>query len=305
MSTPMKIKILTGVLLILSFSAFSPISAEPNMSSIDLKKLLKNDFGIDLDIAGGTGGSGDDPIIVLSQSHEEALRTENMALKGLGLGRQVYWRSIGLEPIPSNSKKTYQRKIETIQLTNDQVITQKENYYFSRERIDNPPNPISVFDVVHHDSTTGLVFPYELTWLKFEDHTVYEDPLHGYSVAYGAMGMKSTIYVYPIDDREPSHAEEIKNAIGDVHAMYGSDSIEHDWGGVRNGTEHSDYFFIPKNGNGDTSHIHIRMYQGHFVKIRNTFVDEPVMRKIFGSYMSVLTSILKRSDSDGSSTTIQ
>jgi len=45
-----------------------------------IKELLKRDFGLDLDIAGGTGKSRNDPIRVVSLSDKAASRTEFLVL---------------------------------------------------------------------------------------------------------------------------------------------------------------------------------------------------------------------------------
>ena len=78
-----------------------------------IKNLLKQDFGMDLDISGGLGQSRDDPIVVLCHSDSKAAHTELLVLRGLGKGRRVLWRSVGTHQIPNSAGMMHQIGIET------------------------------------------------------------------------------------------------------------------------------------------------------------------------------------------------
>jgi hypothetical protein len=89
-----------------------------------------------------------------------------------------------------------QFKIETVQLTDTQIITQTENYYFdvsvmiaARQRWLSPP-------VIVHHHVSGLAFHFEIGWLHFDSTVNYESPGLGYSLCYTAPGINADLYVY-------------------------------------------------------------------------------------------------------------
>ena len=51
---------------------------------MNLRDMLKMDFGLELNIGGGFGQHRQDPIIVLDRNHVEASMTEMRVLKALG-----------------------------------------------------------------------------------------------------------------------------------------------------------------------------------------------------------------------------
>lgn len=95
-----------------------------------LKELLKLDFGVDLPISGGFGNSIDNPIIIHRTGINDYVGTEHFILNCLGKGRKIKWKVIIQELINHNNKKVDKIKIETIETTEFEIITQIENYYF-------------------------------------------------------------------------------------------------------------------------------------------------------------------------------
>jgi hypothetical protein len=95
-----------------------------------LKELLKSDFGVDLPISGGFGNSIDNPIIIHSTDLNDYVGTEKLILNCLGKGREIEWRILKQEILSHSEKKFDKIKIETIQTTDSEIITQIENYYF-------------------------------------------------------------------------------------------------------------------------------------------------------------------------------
>jgi hypothetical protein len=95
-----------------------------------LKDLLEKDFKIDLPISGGYGNSIENAIIIHRNEINDYVGTEHFILKCLGIGRRIEWIILGQELVSYGSKKVDKIKIETKQLTESEIITQIENYYF-------------------------------------------------------------------------------------------------------------------------------------------------------------------------------
>lgn len=95
-----------------------------------LKELLKNDFGVELPISGGTGNSIDNAIIIHLEGMNDYVGTEYTILRCIGIGRRIEWETLGQQLMSHNNKKIDKIKIETKQTTDSEIITQVENYYF-------------------------------------------------------------------------------------------------------------------------------------------------------------------------------
>jgi len=104
--------------------------APEDISDINLRAMLKEDFGIDLPISGGTGNSRDRPVVIQYRVPNDYVAVEHTVLRCLGIGRRVKWKLLQQALIEHNGRKLDQMKIETERTTDTQVITQIENYYF-------------------------------------------------------------------------------------------------------------------------------------------------------------------------------
>jgi hypothetical protein len=92
-------------------------------------KLLR-DWGTDPPISGGSGGSREDPIIVTATDPKTVALTQLLALSGIGRGRGIFWHAIGRTMLGEQWPGIEQFKVQTVELTDTQVVTQTENYYF-------------------------------------------------------------------------------------------------------------------------------------------------------------------------------
>jgi hypothetical protein len=265
-----------------------------SMSGALIRNLLKKDFGLDLNIAGGTGQSADDPIVVKSSSESEASKTEFLVLRGLGKGRGIHWRSLGTAIVSSSPGSIIQRKIETKDARPEQVISQVENYYFRRSEAPPSSSPPYADFIAHNDQTISVEFPYELSWLHFGELVDYESrqPGMGYSLAYNAPGIKATVYVYPIADDSLSYMSELTRARSDIERMYGENAIQHEWK-IQDRKDHVLYYFIPSNEPSSISFILISIRQGHFIKVRCTFVDDPLLREVSNDFSESLVTLIR------------
>jgi hypothetical protein len=98
---------------------------------MNIRDLIKNDFSVDLPIKGGQGNSIDDPVIIERVSPiNDYVGTEYAFLKYIGIGRGIEWKTIEQQLLTHNGREIDKIKIETKQITETEIITQIENYYF-------------------------------------------------------------------------------------------------------------------------------------------------------------------------------
>ena len=95
-----------------------------------LKELLKKDFDADLEISGGFGNSIDNCIIIHKTYKNDHVAIEYYILECLGIGRGIEWKRIEQSLLNDKNRMIDKLKIETTQLTDTEIITQIENYYF-------------------------------------------------------------------------------------------------------------------------------------------------------------------------------
>jgi hypothetical protein len=166
--------------------------------TLSLRELLLRDWGTDLPIRGGYGQSRDAPIIVTATDAKDVARTQMLTLRGLGRGRGVFWRKLDRRLLGPEWPGIEQVKIETVEIQADQLVTQVENYYFDTSAAINANKTWEDVTVISHADAVGLLFPHEIGWLHFDRLTDNEPlaPGLGVSLAYGAPGVKATIYVY-------------------------------------------------------------------------------------------------------------
>ena len=95
-----------------------------------LKELLKKDFDADLEISGGFGNSIDNCIVIHKTHAKDYVGVEYYILECLGIGRGIEWKRIEQSLLNDKNRMIDKLKIETKQLTDTEIITQIENYYF-------------------------------------------------------------------------------------------------------------------------------------------------------------------------------
>jgi hypothetical protein len=110
---------------------------------MELKELLIKDFGVELPISGGFGNSIMNSIIIHKADNNDQVEIEHLVLKCLGNGRGIEWEILEVETRSYGKRKIDKIKIKTKQLTDSEIITQFENFYFDiteffwREESDN------------------------------------------------------------------------------------------------------------------------------------------------------------------------
>jgi hypothetical protein len=176
---------------------------------LSLREMLLRDFGVDLPIKGGFGRK-ESPIIVIAKDLQSAVDIQREVLRCLGLGRRVVWRFLEHEVhLPDG---TVRAGIETVSLTDTEVLTTREAYYF----VFNALTPlVAILPVASGctDPRSGLRLPCQLGWLHYEstiDNEVRQPGL-GMSVAYSVFGIKATIYIY--DRRMPAIPDDVRSDV--------------------------------------------------------------------------------------------
>jgi hypothetical protein len=98
---------------------------------MNVRDLIKNDFGVDLPIKGGIGNSIDDPVIVEQVSPiNDYVGTEYAYLKYIGIGRGIEWETVAQQLLTHSGRKMDKIKIETKQMPETEIITQIEKLLF-------------------------------------------------------------------------------------------------------------------------------------------------------------------------------
>jgi hypothetical protein len=163
-----------------------------------LRDMLLGGLGIELPIRGGYGGSREDPIVITAPDAHGVALARLLTLLALGRGRGIFWRTVAQTLLGDEWPGIEQFKIETVRLTETQMITRTENFYFdvsaavaTRQRWQSPP-------VVAYRDVSGLVFPFEIGWLHFDkcENNELASPGLGHSLAYKAPGIICSLYVY-------------------------------------------------------------------------------------------------------------
>ena len=98
--------------------------------TINLREMLKADFGIDFPISGGTGNSRDNPIIIHHRVPNDYVAVEYGVLRCIGVGRRVEWKLLENSLFHHLGRRIEQMKIETKHVADDMLVTRVENYYF-------------------------------------------------------------------------------------------------------------------------------------------------------------------------------
>lgn len=104
--------------------------AQTRGEKINLRALLKADFDIDFPISGGSGGLRESPIVIHYHEPNDYVSVEYNILRCLGKGRGIEWKVIQQALLHIEGRSIDQLKIETKEITEHEVITQTENYYF-------------------------------------------------------------------------------------------------------------------------------------------------------------------------------
>jgi hypothetical protein len=245
---------------------------------MNLRQLLKRDFGIEVLVQGGTG-LADDPFVIEPCSATDATRTQLNLLRGLERGRGELWRLLEAEPVAPAVQRL---RINTVLFTPDEIINETRRYYFDISRVDGVPDAGTPL-IEWEDPRTTFSATYQIGWLHFDRATLNnqsEDVLDT-SLHYSSMGAKATIYIYDSADRlgrELSPAEcrakELENVCDEIRAL--QPNLDAPWP-----VQIAEPFAFQAFLSGEDMTIAgIALLGRLFLKLRLTFFDDPKMREL-------------------------
>lgn len=246
---------------------------------MDLRTFLERDFGSQLEIAGGYGQSQGDPIIVLNSNPIDASVTEMHVLRAIGKGRGMLWRTIARTSVEDSQRSLERIQIETMEVTESEVITQRENYYFDVSMAVAPGAHLPTV-IAFSDGRTKLVLPYELGWIHFDGITVYEPASAGLgqAISYGAPGIKATIYVYDMNRTDIPFAidesvalNEFEAAVSELTEVHPTAAQLHEF------TRYKRLLIQTFRIDDCLTILALGIFRGKFVKLRLTHTDDPIL----------------------------
>lgn len=95
---------------------------------MELRELLKQDFGLDLPISGGSGNGKDNAIII--GKTPDYVAVEYAIVRCLCIGRDVDYEFLSQNLVEEGGREYDMLRVETRWVEGDQDITQIERYWF-------------------------------------------------------------------------------------------------------------------------------------------------------------------------------
>ena len=260
---------------------------------MNIKEMLRADFGIEVRIVRGIG-QRDDPFVVEACSPAEAVRTQLDLLRCLGRGRSEMWRLLAVETAVGKNAGLQSIRIETVLFKEQEIVTEKRSLYFDISAVDGLPD--AALPIVEwSDSRTDFVATYQVGWLHFDratDNTANRRSLDT-SLFYSGIGATATLYVY--DPSDPSYAalsptevraRELTTA--STQLKLANQSAESPWPILVRGRFALEHFLI----GGDISVVGIALLGPHVLKLRLTYFDDPKMRELMSATVDEFEAIV-------------
>jgi hypothetical protein len=261
---------------------------------MNLKDMLARDFGLNINISGGSGRNYSDPIVILDTNSYQALDTQMKLLLGLGMGRAIYWRVLERSTQQSGDCVIEKIEIETKELTESEIITQQEVYYFDVSRVKSNSDKLQEI-ISYSDNKLGLYMPFELGWLHFREVINHEPVVAGLGcgIAYGAPGIKATIFIYDktksriSDDINSEQAlDEFKQAVFEFIEVHPSASSLGELS-KRNG-----FLLQPFAFGGDFTIIGLTVFKNNFIKLRVTHIQDHFLIEVSNDFIRSVSANL-------------
>ena len=261
-----------------------------------LRGQLKRDFGLDLPIGSGSGTSRDDPIVILTSDPRVAALTQMLVLRCIGTALERLWRVKAKTLLEGEWRNIEQVKIETKELTATEVITQRINHYFDvsasvASRMSAASGRLQDFEVAgYSDPVSGIIFPYEIGWVHFDNTIVNNDPGRGQTIQYTALNSKASIYVYDGHGTAPARFEpdvlmpEFSVAASDV-LKFNSNARSAGDGKLTASGSGISYLRQDFRMDADHSVLALTVARGRFVKVRATWLAEPLFDDVGNEFI--------------------
>jgi len=245
---------------------------------MNLRQLLKADFGIEVLVQGGTG-LADDPFVIEPCSATDATRTQLNLLPGLERGRGGLWRLLEAGPVAPAVQRL---RIKTVLFTRDEIINETRGYYFDVSQVDGVPDAGTPL-IEWEDPRTTFSATYQIGWLHFDRATANDESKHvlDTSLHYSSVAAKATIYIYDSADRltrahsaAECRAKELESVCDEIRAI--QPNLEAP-GSVQIAEPFAFQAFLSDEA---MTIAGIAVLERVFLKLRLTFLDDPKMREL-------------------------
>lgn len=274
---------------------------------LDMRAMLKQDFGYDLPISGGHGNSRTNAVYI---HHHDPLRYERVEvryLECLGYGRRLEWEMLDQELVLEGGRVLDKIKIETKETTRTKIIRTIESYYFDITECFKPHSmPGSIY---------GIEFPkvhggYRCVGFENYEHIT---PGMGYSFAYIKPYIEATVYIYhgssqallsPMSYGDSRFRSHYQQTIRDVfESMKGTSSNIRL---ARNGAiswheTDKEYLFaqfqFDENDVSKDTYLYLTEHEGRFFKIRLTLPQSEHSTSIANAFAGAWADKLDNSQS--------
>lgn len=165
---------------------------------MELKKMLLQDFGINLAIAGGFGQSAEDPIRIATRNPTEAALIQLQLARCIYMANGWHWRAIQRIPVLATRGRVEKFSSEVKYIEGDLVVTERRNLYFDISEVELQVDQQLPSTKVQIGYPAELGLPWQLGWFHF-DEIINHEPTYpglGVSAAYSAPQAKMTVYAY-------------------------------------------------------------------------------------------------------------
>jgi hypothetical protein len=220
-----------------------------------------------------------------------------LVLRGLGGGRGIFWRTIAHTLLGDQWPSIQQFKIETVQLTDTQKITQIENYYFDLSAMIAAHEQGQLPPVIVHRDISELAFPYEIGWLHFDNATNNEThaPGLGQALHYKAPGIICSLYIYdrglpniPDDIIDHLVRKEFDSAVQEIAT---TQSTFTPWPDQPSRRDCLERYYVSVIGKG--SLLWLTTSRGRFIRGRATWFRDQFIDRVVTNFVDTVVAGIK------------
>lgn len=260
------------------------VSPKKEEAVISIKEQIRRDFGISINIELGSGRKHD-PFVIPKCSIYEAQKNQMLLLRGICKGRSELWSFEDRRVEIIDGKELQAFRVKTVRLLPTEIVRETRSYFFDVSEVESGDFAGMPMAWLHEES--GFMAPMQLGWLHF-DEVVRQEADYGAVLYYSAIQSKLSLSIYkPADLSEPSIInKELSRAEMALRAV--QPNAEAPWDALDYGVFRSRWFLV----GSDTSLVGIALKNGHVLKVRQTFHDEPVMRELMQESMVTLNQYL-------------
>lgn len=283
---------------------------------MSIRDLLFRDFGFDLPISGTFPDLGmrTNPIVIYSSDPLKIVETMYLTVHGmnLGLGAALAAASTAETPIgvlwqphPEEwieyhpQEKLYSVRFERKELREDEIDTQIVRFYFRLSDYSGSFAPNLERVVFPSVSYGGIRLPVAIGSLHHVpantvDYAEEKDrPDLGVGFAYEAVGIKGTVYIYPVlagmEAGEDTLRRAFEQSASEIEAVTKDISA---WPDAEDASSFKKRAWMMGKDAEKATVLGIGIVRGHFVKYRLTWVRDRVLDQAAAQFMESLKRIV-------------